>query len=105
MADITFPVAATLIGCAIVLAAVLAAFIIQYFKRPSTYKEPIADIDNRLLHIEIIITQHHDATTALAQATNERYGVIAKDYQKIEDKLERTTDLLIRYLSRIDKGD
>lgn len=84
------------IAAAIIVAlAAIAGLFLQFMRRERPWKKSQEDHNLRLTSVEIKIDNQTDATEQLKQALEDHDIRDQKDFERIESKIEKLTDLMI----------
>ncbi len=84
----------TLAAIIIAVAAVLG-LLVQFFKKDKPWKKVQIDHNLRLTSVEIKIDNLAESMDDLKQAIEEHEQRDQKDFERVESKIERLTDLMI----------
>ena len=99
MADpITWPTVVALIGALAVGSVALMGYIIQNFKK-DYWREPVNKLDLRIARLEMNV-KNLPQTIAITQQISDDHDVrLEKDLVRLEAKMEKITDLMIKMLT------
>ena len=82
----------------IVALAAVAGLLLQFFKRERPWKKSIEEHNLRLTSIEIKIENFNDNVDSLKSALEDHESRDNADFIRIENKIEKLTDLMIDML-------
>lgn len=83
------------VAAIIVALAAVAGLLLQFMRRERPWKKTQEDHNLRLTSVEIKIDNQTDAIDDLKQSLDEHEHRDQKDFDRIETKIEKLTDLMI----------
>lgn len=92
---ITWPVAFTIIAGVAVALVTIAGFITQSFKRETPWKDPVSKLNTAVVKLETQLSEVSTRIDNTQQSVKEQGLRNEKDFDRILERLEKVTDLMI----------
>ena len=92
---ITWPVAFTIIAGVVVAAVTIAGYVSQSFKRETPWKDPVSKLNTTVVKLESQLSEISTRIDTTQQLVKDQDLRNEKDFDRILERLEKVTDLMV----------
>lgn len=102
---ITITTSLTILGATVVVVTGIFGFMIQYFRKDNLWKDPLNKVVTKVVRIDTEIQGSNQRLDELQKTIEDHDERDQRDFDRIEKKLEKLTDLMIDSLTRNKTSD
>ena len=95
---ITWPVAISIIGGIAVACVTFVGFLKQVFKKDTSWKDPIDNLNKTVVMLETEVKSLSSKVKDVQNSVADQEGRYVRDLDRIHERLEKVTDLMIDML-------